>query len=78
SMDLIGGVSFLAVMIGTAALAEVLYQMDGGDKNEVMEKFEVNDMSLTRAELRQMVKPTIIGCIFGVFIGIMPAAGANI
>lgn len=78
SSDLLGGVSFLAVMIGTAALAEVLYQMDGGNKSQALEKFEVNDMGLTKAELRQMVKPTIIGCFFGVFIGIMPAAGANI
>ena len=78
SPDLIGGVSFLAVMIGTAALAEVLYQMDGGDGSPVVEKFEINSMMLSRDEIKQMVKPTIIGCIFGVFIGIMPAAGANI
>lgn len=79
SPDLLGGVSFLAVMVGTAALAEVLYQIDNNEKDQTsLTKYEVNSMSLTMNEVRQMIKPTIIGCIFGVFIGIMPAAGANI
>lgn len=76
--DLLGGVSFLAVMIGTAALAEVFYQIDTDRKNEACEKFEINSLKLTKQDLKEITKPTIIGCIYGVFIGIMPAAGANI
>lgn len=76
--DLLSGVSFLAVMIGTAALAEVLYQIDTDKKGQAFEKFEIGSLALTKSDLKQITKPTIIGCIFGVFIGIMPAAGANI
>jgi putative tricarboxylic transport membrane protein len=78
SSELLGGVSFLAVMIGTAATAEVFYQIDTMSKEERVTRLEINSMHLTKAEAKKMVKPTIIGCLFGVFIGIMPAAGANI
>ena len=78
STELLGGVSFLAVMIGTAAMAEVFYQIDTYNRHEKLVLLEITDMSLTKEECKRMIKPTIIGCIFGVFIGIMPAAGANI
>ncbi len=80
SVELLGGVSFLGVMIGTAALAEVLHQIDiSRTKEEISaEKLRINSLLLTKAEAKEIVKPTIIGCVFGVFIGIMPAAGANI
>lgn len=75
--ELLGGISFLAVMVGTAALAEVLYQIDTETRQEHT-KFAIDSMHVTKQELKQMVKPTVIGCILGVVIGIMPAAGANI
>lgn len=77
STELLGGISFLAVMVGTAALAEVLYQIDT-ETQQAQVKFAIDSMHVTKQELKQMVKPTAIGCILGVVIGIMPAAGANI
>lgn len=77
STSLLGGVSFLAVMVGTAATAEVLFQIDQPVK-EVKQKFEIGTLRLRKADLQRMVKPTAIGCVVGVIVGIMPAAGANI
>lgn len=76
--ELLGGVSFLSVMIGTAAAAEVFYQIDTMSKEERVTQLKINSMRLTRDDAKRMVKPTIIGSLLGVFIGIMPAAGANI
>jgi putative tricarboxylic transport membrane protein len=80
SAELLGGVSFLGVLIGTAALAEVLHQIDTNRKKEEhkTERIKITSLALTKAEAKEIVKPTIIGCVLGVFIGIMPAAGANI
>ncbi len=78
NVGLLGGVSFLAVMVGTAALGEVLFQLDNKDKEAKVTKFKINSLKLTKSELKQMVKPTAIGSILGVIVGIMPAAGANI
>jgi putative tricarboxylic transport membrane protein len=75
---LMSGVSFLAVMVGTAAMAEVLFQIDRSREQTTTEKFAVGNLRLSKADLRRMVKPTLIGCILGVVVGIMPAAGANI
>lgn len=75
--ELLGGVSFLAVMVGTAALAEVLHQIDT-EKRQTNVQYRINSMRVTKQELKQMVKPTVIGCVLGVIIGVMPAAGANI
>lgn len=78
--DLLSGMSFLGVLIGTAALAEVLYQIDIHSKQTepANEEMKITSLKLTKQDIRTITKPTIIGCIFGVFIGIMPAAGANI
>ena len=75
---LLGGVSFLAVMVGTAAMAEVLFQIDREASGPAAKAFEINSLKLDRADLGRMVKPTAIGCVLGVIVGIMPAAGANI
>lgn len=77
STSLLGGVSFLAVMVGTAAMAEVLFQIDQPVK-ELKQKFEIGTLRLNKGDLQRMVKPTAIGCVLGVIVGIMPAAGANI
>lgn len=78
STDLLGGIPFLSVMIGTAAMAEVLHQIDGHCHEETQTLIAINTMRLSKTDLKQMIKPTIIGSVLGVFIGIMPAAGANI
>ncbi|HYF95264.1 MAG TPA: tripartite tricarboxylate transporter permease [Symbiobacteriaceae bacterium] len=76
---LLGGISFLAVMVGTAAVAEVLHQIDSKDEETgATERFSIESMRLTKSDLKQIVKPTIIGSLLGVVVGIMPAAGANI
>lgn len=77
---LLGGVSFLAVMVGTAAVAEVLFQIDTDDTKAAKqsEQIQIDSMRLTKADLKTMVKPTLIGTLVGLVVGVMPAAGANI
>ena len=85
STQLIAGISFLPVMIGMFGIGEVLNQIY--ERNLALEKEEekvkMENLSLgkvfpTRAQAKQLFRPTVIAAAIGTLIGAVPAAGGDI
>lgn len=72
---LVGGVSFVAVLIGVFGFAEIarglLFERDA-------ESVPVNRVRILWRQIRQHFKTLISGSSIGTFIGAVPAAGADI
>lgn len=73
--SLVGGVSFVAVLIGVFGFAEIarglLFERDA-------ETIPVNRVKVLWHQIRQHFRTLLSGCSIGTFIGAVPAAGADI
>lgn len=85
STDLLGGISFIPVMIGMFGIGEALYQMHTRRKVEEEAELAARKVNLrlgrifpTAKEARQIAVPTAIAAAEGVVIGAIPATGGDI
>ena len=76
SVDLLGGIPFVEVMIGLFALGEVLYQIKVGAAAPIRARFR--DMIISRKELRRSAAPILRGSGIGFLLGCLPGAGSTL
>lgn len=77
-MDLIDGISFLLLAMGTFALSEALMMvLKPGDTGEAI-KVDHATLKLSSAEVREIAPSVGRSSILGFFVGTLPGAGATI
>lgn len=76
SVNLLGGLNFVAVMIGIFAIGEVLHQIRRGGEEPIRAGFR--DLLVTRSELQRSVSPALRGTGLGFVVGVLPGAGATL
>ncbi|HTU99313.1 MAG TPA: tripartite tricarboxylate transporter permease [Luteitalea sp.] len=76
--ELLDGVSFIPVMVGLFGIAEVLTQMAGPARQQLDGSAQTSGMLPTMAEARPLWAHGLRGSLMGIWIGIMPAAGADV
>ena len=76
SINLLGGLQFVAVMIGVFAIGEVLHQIRRGGEAPIRAGFR--DLLVTRKELKRSAPPALRGTGLGFLVGVLPGAGATL
>lgn len=76
--ELLDGISFIAVMVGLFGLAEVLMQMAGPPRPREGAPAAFTGILPTWADVRRLITPALSGSGIGVWIGLLPAAGADV
>ena len=76
--DLNGGLDFIAVIIGLFGIAELLDQLLTHRKHAVKPISALGRWWPTRDEYSQIAKPTSVGGLVGLIVGIVPGAGGDI
>jgi putative tricarboxylic transport membrane protein len=74
--SLLGGIGFLAVVIGLFAIGEVMVQVNRGGASPIRTRFR--DMFITRDDWRRSRMPILRSGILGFFVGVLPGAGATL
>jgi putative tricarboxylic transport membrane protein len=78
SLYLLGGVSFIPLVIGMFGFSRVMEMMDRTNQSEpVDQKLSLKDSFLTKKEWKRILPPTIRSSFLGTIIGILPGAGAT-
>lgn len=79
SLSLIGGVTFVPLVIGMFGFSQVIEMM--ADKTELsldgVKKLSLRDSLLTKEELKEIWWPSVRSGVLGNFIGFLPGAGAT-
>ena len=76
--ELLDGISFIPVMVGLFGIAEVFTQMAGPPRQQLTGDTQTAGMLPTREEARPLWSHGLRGSLMGIWIGIMPAAGADV
>lgn len=76
--DLNGGLDFIAVIIGLFGIAELFDQLLTHRASKIKPISALGRWWPTKAEYKQIVKPTGIAGIVGLVVGIIPGAGGDI
>jgi putative tricarboxylic transport membrane protein len=76
--ELLDGVSFIPVMVGLFGIAEVFTQMGAAPRQQLDGDTQTSGMLPTREEARTLWAHGLRGSLMGIWIGIMPAAGADV
>ncbi|MCC6164890.1 MAG: tripartite tricarboxylate transporter permease [Acidobacteria bacterium] len=76
--ELLDGVSFIPVMVGLFGIAEVFTQMGAPPRQQLDARTQTAGMLPTREESRTLWSHGLRGSLMGIWIGIMPAAGADV
>jgi TctA family transporter len=72
--ELYGGINFVSVAVGMFGVAEILRNLESEKTRTVMVK-KVQNLWLTRKELRQIIAPVLRGTGLGAALGILPGLG---
>jgi len=76
--DLNSGLDFIAVIIGLFGIAELLDQLLTHRPSHVKPISALGRWWPTRDEYKRIAKPTVVGGIVGLIVGIIPGAGGDI
>lgn len=76
--ELLDGISFIAVMVGLFGIAEVFTQMSGPPRTQMTGETETSGMLPSMEEAKPLWSHGLRGSLMGIWIGIMPAAGADV
>jgi putative tricarboxylic transport membrane protein len=76
SAELLGGIGFVAVVIGVFALSEVMEQTRLERMAPI--RTRLRDLLLSKDDLRRSAGPITRGTFVGFFLGILPGSGATI
>ncbi len=77
-MDLIDGISFLLLAMGTFALSEAIMMVLKGPDNNPVTKITGEGLRLTFREFRNILPTISRSSVTGFLIGVLPGAGATI
>jgi putative tricarboxylic transport membrane protein len=72
--ELYDGINFVAVAVGMFGVAEILRNLEGEQRRELVTK-KVKNVWLTREDLRRIVAPIARGTVLGSALGVLPGAG---
>ncbi len=82
---LLGGISFIPVMIGMFGIGEVFHQIYTNRKEEQAKELEARKVNLalgrvlpTAKQAKELAGPTMLAAMEGTIIGAIPAAGGDI
>lgn len=83
--DLLGGISFIPVMIGMFGIGEVFYQIFTHRKEDQERELEARKVNLalgrvlpTAKQAKELALPSFLAALQGTVIGAIPAAGGDI
>ncbi len=76
SVELLGGIGFLEVVIGLFAVSEVMSQVHRGASAPIRTRFR--DMLLTREDWSRSWMAIVRGGFLGFLLGVLPGAGATL
>ena len=76
TVELLGGIEFVAVVIGVFAIAEVMAQARLERVDPI--RARLRDLMLSRADLKRSATPIARGTVVGFLLGILPGSGATI
>lgn len=79
SLHLMGGIPFVAFVIGTVGLSQVIDLMvTRNDPSEIpSEKLTIRGSLLTRHQYKRMFMPALRSGFIGTFVGVLPGSGAT-
>ena len=77
-MDLIDGISFLLLAMGTFALSEALMMVLRRNKSEKAPTIPASGLRLSKSDVNAIVPAITRSSILGFFVGVLPGAGATI
>lgn len=78
SLHLLGGISFIPLVIGMFGFSQVLQMMEPReDVDTINKKLTIKDSLLTKEEFKRVLPPAIRSSFLGTIIGILPGAGAT-
>ncbi len=80
-LELLGGISFIPLVIGFFGFSQLLTMMNerhNAPAKSAQESLRLKDSMLSKEELRDLVGPACRSGILGTLIGIMPGAGGSI
>ena len=72
--ELFGGLNFVSLAVGMFGVAEILRNLEGDLTRSVMVK-KVENLWLTKADLRRITAPVLRGTGLGAVLGVLPGAG---
>lgn len=75
---LLGGVSFIVVVMGAYGLAEMLQSAASASTNRAPQKIRLSDLYPTRDEARRAVPAIARGSLIGLLIGLIPGPSGTI
>ena len=77
-MDLIDGISFLLLAMGTFALSEALMMVLQRRKSEDTPVIPTSGLRISKSDVTAIVPTITRASILGFFVGVLPGAGATI
>lgn len=77
SINLLDGLSIVAVVTAVFAVTEILAMLHGKINDKPAFDKEKINVKLTRSEIKETSKPTAIGSVIGTIIGIVPGLGSG-
>jgi len=79
SMDLIGGIDFITVVVGLFGVGEVLTAFEQNFRMEFLEsRLRFREIFPTAKEWAASTWPIVRGTVLGFLVGVLPAAGATV
>ncbi|MGH9162581.1 MAG: tripartite tricarboxylate transporter permease [Vicinamibacteraceae bacterium] len=78
SSELLDGIGFIPVMVGLFGIAEVLTQMYARRETPARLDVAVDHILPSWTDLKRLTPHALLGTLIGIWIGIMPGAGADV
>lgn len=78
SLDLLGGVAFIPLVIGMFGFTQIMEMMQRKQTNQTFKgRISLKESMLNKREAKRVIGPSIRSGILGGFVGILPGAGAT-
>ncbi|WP_257350077.1 tripartite tricarboxylate transporter permease [Pseudalkalibacillus decolorationis] len=78
SMNFLGGVSFIPLVIGMFGFSQIIEMMTQKlNKEKFNKKITLKESMLNKSEMKRIIAPSIRTGLLGSFVGILPGAGAT-
>jgi len=80
SIDMLGGINFIPLVIGMFGFSQVMEMMANKQEFEFLggTKITLKESLLTKSEYKRIMMPSVRQGLLGTFIGVLPGAGATI
>ncbi|MBI4125113.1 MAG: tripartite tricarboxylate transporter permease [Deltaproteobacteria bacterium] len=76
--ELVGGVSFIPILVGLFGMSEVLNRILEGSLQDKVLRSKLGRVFPTKAEIKRVTPAFWLSSVIGVIVGVIPAAGGDI